>query len=183
MNRHQGNPRIQLVGKVDQILRVVEQRLDQHPEQPNQNGHLHNQRPQAAYRADAAFPVQLHRFLRYALPVAGVPFLDLPHPRLQPGHRPHLPHLPHRQRDGYHPHQHRERNDGYPHLRQAQHIQHQQGVEHRPDDDLVPEEDEYGEKFHLESSCVLADGLTRRTVAGAAPVLPGVIAPFNAQPG
>ena len=149
MYRHEGNPAVELVRKIDQIFRVVKQRLDQHAEQPDEDGHLHNQRPQAADGAHAAFPVQLHSFLGNALPVAGVAFLDGAHAGLQAGHRPHLPQLPHRQRHRRHPHQRRKSDDGNAHLRKAEHIQHHQRVEHRPDDDLVPENDEYAEKFHL----------------------------------
>ena len=146
--RHEGDPRVQLVRKIHQVFRVVEQRLYQHPEQPDENRHLHDERPQAAYRVHAALPVQPHRFLRYALPVPGVPFLYLAHLGLQPGHRPHLPQLAHRQRYRHHPHQHGEGDDGQAHLRKAQHVQHQQGVEHGANDDLSPEVLENYEKFH-----------------------------------
>ena len=148
MNRHERNPRVQLVGKVYQIFRVVEQRQDQHPEQPDENGHLHYQRPQASYRVDSALPVQRHRLLGNTLSVSGVALLYLPYLGLQTRHRPHLPQLPHRQRDGSHSDQHGESDDGHAHLRKAQHIQHQQSVEHGPDDDFVPDQNEYGEKFH-----------------------------------
>ena len=148
MNWHEGNPRIQLVGQVDQVLRVVEQGLNQHPEKADENRHLHNERAEAADGINAAFPVQLHRFLGYALPVAGIAFLDLPHPGLKAGHGAHLAQLPHRQRNRHHAHQHGEKDDGQSHLGEAQDVQHQEGVEHRPDDDLSPEVTEYGKNLH-----------------------------------
>ncbi len=148
MNRHESKPRVQLVRKVHQVFRIVEQRQNQHSEQADEYGHLHDQRPQAADGVDSALPIQRHGFLGDALPVAGVALLYLPHPGLQARHRAHLPQLPHRQRDGYHSDQHGKGDDGQAHLRKAQHVQHQQGVEHGPDDDFVPEQNEYGEKFH-----------------------------------
>ena len=75
-----------LVGKIHQVFRVVEQRLYQHPEQADENRHLHDERAQAADRVHAALAVQAHGFLRHALPVAGVAFLDFPNFGLQPGH-------------------------------------------------------------------------------------------------
>ena len=149
MDRDKVDPRVQLVGKVDQVFRVVEQREDQHPEQADQDGHLDDQRAQAANGVDAALAVQPHGLLGNPLAVALVALLDFADPRLHGGHRAHLPQLLDGQRDGHHPHQHGERDDGDAHLGKAQHVQHQQGVEHRPDDHLVPDEDEYGEKFHL----------------------------------
>ena len=144
MDRNERDPRVQFVRKIDQVLRVVEQRLYQHPEETDQDRHLDYQRTEASYRVDSAFPIQAHRFLGYALPVSGVPFLDIPDLWLQPGHGSHLAQLPDGQRDRDHPHQYGEDYDGQPHLGKGQDIQHQQGVEHRPDDDLSPEVAEYG---------------------------------------
>ena len=149
MNRDKVDPRVQLVGKVDQVFRVVEQGEDQHPEQADEDGHLNNQRAQAANGVDTALAVQPHGLLGDPLAVALVPLLDFPDSRLHGSHRAHLPQLLDGQGNGHHAHQHGERDDGDAHLVEAQHVQHQQGVEHRPDDHLVPEEDEYGEKFHL----------------------------------
>ena len=149
MDRHEVDPRVQLVGKIDQVFRVVEQGEDQHPKQANQNGHLDDQRAEAADGVDAALAVQSHRLLRDPLAVALVALLDFPDPRLHSGHRPHLPQLLDGKRDGHHPHQDGENDDGDAHLCEAEHIQHQQGVQHGPNDHLVPDEDEYGEKFHL----------------------------------
>ena len=149
MDRHEVDPRVQLVGKVDQVFRVVEQSEDQHPEQADKDGHLDDQWAQAANGVDAALAVKPHGLLGDPLAVALVALLDFPDSRLHGSHRPHLPQLLDGQRDGHHAHQHGERDDGDAHLGEAQDVQHQQGVEHRPDDHLVPDEDEYGEKFHL----------------------------------
>ena len=148
MDGYECYPPVQLVREIDQVFRIVEQRLDQHPEETDQDGHLDDQRSKAAYRVYPAFAVQPHRFLGYALPVASISLLNLPYLWLQPGHGPHLAQLTHRQRDGDHPHQHREEYDRQPHLRKAQDIQHQKGVEHGADDDLSPEITEYGENLH-----------------------------------
>ena len=149
MNRHKGDPRVQLVGKVHQVFRVVEQGEDEDPEQADQDRHLNDQRPQAADGVDTALAVQPHGFLGDPLAVALVPLLDLADPGLHRRHRAHLSQLAHGQRNGQHAHQRGEHDDGDAHLGEAQHIQHQQGVEHGPDDHLIPDEDEYGEKFHL----------------------------------
>ena len=149
MDRHEVDPGVQLVGKIDQVFRVVEQGEDEHPEQADQDGHLDDQRAQAADGVHAAFAVQSHRLLGYPLAVPLVALLDFPDPGLQAGHCPHLPQLSDGQGYGHHPHQHGENDDGDAHLCQAEHIQHQQGVQHGPNDHLIPDEDEYGEKFHL----------------------------------
>ena len=73
------------------------QRLDEHPEQPKQDGHLDYQRPQAANGVYARFPIQAHGFLGNPLAVSPVPVLYFPHPGLQVGHCPHLPELLDRQ--------------------------------------------------------------------------------------
>ena len=149
MDRHEGDPRVQLVGKIDQVFRVVEQGENEDPEQADQDGHLNDQRAQAADGVHAALAVQPHGFLGDPLAVALVALLDLADPGLHPGHGAHLPQLAHGQGNGHHAHQRGEHDDGDAHLGEAQHIQHQQGVEHGPDDHLIPDEDEYGEKFHL----------------------------------
>lgn len=148
MDRHKAYPRIQFVRKVDQILRIVEQRLDQHSEQPNEDRHLHYQRAQASDRVDAAFPIQAHRFLGHALPVSRVPLLDFPDFGLQPGHGAHLAQLTHCQGDCDDPHQHGKQDDCQSHLGEAEDVQHQQNVEHWPNDDLSPEVTEYGKNLH-----------------------------------
>ena len=148
MDGYEGDPRIQLVREPHQVFGIVEQRQDQDAEQADQDGHLDDQRPQAPDRVDPAFPIKPHGFLGRALPVAGITFLDLAHPGLQRGHGAHLAQLTHCQRDGDHPNQHCEDDDSHAHLREADHVQHQQGVEHGPNDDLVPQQNEYGEKFH-----------------------------------
>ena len=161
MNRHEGKPRVQLVGKVHQVFRVVEQGQNEHPEEADEDGHLHDERAEAADGVDPALPVQGHGLLGDALAVAGVAFLYLAHLGLEAGHRAHLAQLPHGERDGQHSHQHGESDDGQAHLRKAEHVQHQQGVEHGPDDDFVPEQNEYGEKFHWYELVSLPGG--RRT--------------------
>ena len=148
MDGYEGDPRIQLVRQSHQVFGIVEQGQDEDAEQADQDGHLDNQRPQAPDGVDAAFPIKPHGFLGRALPVAGVTLLDLAHPGLQRGHGAHLAQLAHRQRDGDHPNQHCEDDDSHSHLREADHVQHQQGVEHGPNDDLVPQQNEYGEEFH-----------------------------------
>ena len=100
VNRDESYPGIQLPGKFYQMLRVVEQGISQDPEQTDQNGHLNNQRPQAAHRAYPRLPVEAHSFLRDAGPVAAVPLLDFPHPGLQFAHPPHLANLLQGQRQG-----------------------------------------------------------------------------------
>lgn len=149
MDRHEGDPWIQFIRKVDQVLRVVEQRQDENPEQANEDGHLNDQRPQATDRVDSALAVEPHGFLRDSLTVAFVPLLNFANPWLHRRHGSHLPQLTYGQRYGHHAYDHGERDDGEAHLREAQHVQHQQGVQHGPDDHLIPDEDEYGEKFHL----------------------------------
>ena len=74
-------------------MRLGEHGLNQHPEQPNQDGHLDDQWPETADGVDPGLPVQAHGFLRRTGPVAAVPRLNLPHLGLQGAHYPHLPDL------------------------------------------------------------------------------------------
>ncbi len=149
MDRHKVDPRVQFVGKIYQVFRVVEQGKNQDAEQADQDRHLDDQWAQTADGIDAALAIQPHGLLGDSLTVTLVALLDLADPGLHPGHCAHLPQLTHGQGYGRYTHQRRERDDGDTHLGEAQHIQHQQGVEHGPNDHLVPDEDEYGEKFHL----------------------------------
>ena len=124
MDRHEIDPRVELIGKIDQVFRVVEQGQDEHPEQSDQDGHLDDQRAQAADGVHAALAVQPHGFLRNSLAVPFVALLDLANPGLHRRHRAHLPQLLDGQRYGHHAHEHGERDNGDAHLGEAQHIQH-----------------------------------------------------------
>ncbi len=151
MNRDESNPGIQLLGEVNQVFRLGEQGLNQDPEEPDEDGQLHHQRAEAANRANAGLPVELHGFLGNARPVATVTFLDLPHSGLQFAHPPHLANLLQGQGKGYQPHQDGEGDDGQPHVVEADHVQHHQGVEHRANDYFVPEYEEKVKKFQRDS--------------------------------
>ncbi len=139
MNRHEGYPGIQLFRESGQILRLGEEGLNQHPEEAYQDGQLNYQWPQATHRADAGFPVQAHGFLGDPGPVAAVPLLDFPHPGLKGAHPPHLVNLLQREGKGNQPYQNSEGDDCQAHITEAEHIQHQQGVEHGPDDYFIPD--------------------------------------------
>ncbi len=153
MDRGEGDPGIQLVRKLHQVFRVVEQGKDQDPEQTDQDGHLHYQRAQTTDWVHPAFAVEPHGLLGDSLTVALVTLLDFADPGLHARHGAHLPQLTHSQGYGRHAYQRGEHDDGNAHLGEAEHIQHQQGVEHGPNDHLVPNEaehvKEWGEEFHL----------------------------------
>ena len=153
MNGHERNPRVQLARQINQVFRVVEQRLYQHAEQPDQYGHLYDQRPQTTDGAHPGFPIQPHGLLGNPRPIAGVTLLYLPNPRLQPRHRPHLPQLSHRERDRQDAHYHRKHDDGNSHLGKAHNVQHHEGIEHWANDYFVPKQSEYGQKFHYYLLC------------------------------
>ncbi len=134
------NPGVELLGKTHQFVGVGEQGLHQHPEQPQQNWHLNNHRPQAADGAYAGILVSLHGFLGNAGPVPGVARLDLTDPGLETAHGPHLFDLPNRKREGNYPYQDGKQQDGDAHVAETDHVQHDQRVEHRPDYELGPDE-------------------------------------------
>ncbi len=139
MDVDQGNPAIQLVGKANKVVGLGEHRLDQHPEQPDEDGHLHHQRPETADGVDAGLPVHAHGLLGHPCPVVAVTLLDFLHPWLKVAHGPHLAKLLQGQGQGDHPDQDGEQDDGDAHLAETDNVQHHQGVEHRPDDCLVPD--------------------------------------------
>ncbi len=140
---HEGYPRVHLFGQPNQVIRVGEQGLDENPKQPDENGHLDNQRSQASQGADAGLLVHLHGFLGHPGPVAGVTLLHFLHLGLKHAHRPHLANLLQGKGHGEQPDQHRKHDDGDAHVVETKHVQHQHGVEHGPDDDFVPKGKDY----------------------------------------
>ena len=162
-------PAIQLVGKPHKVVGLGEHCLDQHPEQPDQDGHLHNQRAQAADGVDTSFPVHAHGFLRHSRPVVAVALLEFLHPRLESTHGPHLADLLECQRESNYTDQGGEQDDGDAHLAETDDVQHHQRVEHRPDDCFVPD---YREGFQK----VLLPGRFALDVA-----VPRVQAPMSAD--
>jgi len=151
VNWDESNPGVQLFGQVNQVFRLGEQGLNQDPEETDKDGKLHYQRAEAANRAYAGFAVELHGFLGNAGPVAAVTFLDLAHAGLQFAHAPHLANLLQGQGKGYQPHQDGEGDNGQPHVVEADHVQHHQGVEHGANDYFVPEYEEKIKKFQRDS--------------------------------
>ena len=87
------DPGIKLLRKVNQVFRLGEQGLNQHPEETDKDGKLHHKGAQAANGAYPGFPVKLHGFLGNPRPVAAVAFLYLPHAGLKFAHSPHLANL------------------------------------------------------------------------------------------
>ena len=77
--------------------------------------------------------------------------LNLLHSRLQFAHAAHLANLLQGQRQGYQPHQNGECNNRYPHVVEAEHVEHHQGVQHGADNDFVPKEEKEIQKFQRDS--------------------------------
>ena len=105
MDGDKGYPGVEHRRKLDHFVRRSEQRPHEDLEQANQDGHLDNERAEAADGTDAGLPVETHRFLGNAGPVAAVAFLNFPHPGLQFAHPPHLANLLQGQGQSYQPHQ------------------------------------------------------------------------------
>ena len=105
MDGYKGDPGVELVRQIDQMLRGGVKGLHQDAEQPDEDGHLHNQGAEAADGTDAGLPVEAHGFLGNAGAVAAVAFLNFPHSGLQFAHPPHLADLLEGQGQGYQPHQ------------------------------------------------------------------------------
>jgi hypothetical protein len=143
VNRYEGYPGVELVGQAHQVVRVGVEGLDEDSEEADEDGELDYEGSQASQGGDPGLPVHLHGLLRDTGSVAAVTLLNLPHFGLEQGHGPHLADLLQGQGQGYHPYQHRERNDGDAHVVKEDDVQHHQGVEHGPDYDLIPEEDDY----------------------------------------
>ena len=85
------------------MVRSRVHRLDQHPEQAEQDRHLDDQGPQASHGVDARLAVEAHGFLGNALPIPAVTVLYLAHLWLQVHHGPHLPQLLDGQRESEKP--------------------------------------------------------------------------------
>ena len=105
MDGDKGYPGVEFLRQADQVLGLGEQCLHEDAEQANQDGHLDNERAEAADGTDTGLPVEAHCFLRNAGPVAAVAFLNFPHPGLQFAHPPHLANLLQSQGQSYQPHQ------------------------------------------------------------------------------
>ncbi len=129
--------------------------MNQHTEQPNQDGHLNYQRPQAAYGVDPGLSIQAHGFLGSTGPVTAVPRLDVPHLGLQGAHDPHLPDLLQGKGHGDCPNKDSQQDDCDAHLVEANHIQYHQGIEHGPDDYFVPEDKDEFQSSTLEPAGVM----------------------------
>ena len=139
VDRKHGDPCVEFLSQRHQIVGARVQRLYQHPEQPEKDGHLDYQRAKAAYRADTGLPVHTHRFLGDPLPVTPVTILDFAHPGLEVHHRSHLAQLLDGQRQRHQPDNDREHNDGDAHVVEADGVQHHQQVQHGTYDDFSPE--------------------------------------------
>ena len=134
-------PGIKLVGQPYQVVGRIKQRLHQDAKQSEEDQHLGYHRTQATEGADAGLFVQLHRFLRDSGPIPAVPLLDFLNLGLHGGHAPHLPQLLEGKGKCSQPHHYGKNNYGKAHVVEENDVQHQQGVEHRPDDYLGPEGD------------------------------------------
>ena len=121
------------------MVRTGVHRLNQNPEEPEQDGHLDNQGAQTANRIDARLAVESHCFLGHPLPVSPVAFLNLSHPRLQVHHGPHLPQLLDGQRQCDQSNNDSENDDCHTHVVEADGVEHHQQVQHRANDYLSPE--------------------------------------------
>jgi hypothetical protein len=66
--------------------------------------------------------------------------LNLPHLGLQGSHSSHLADLLESKGQSNQPDQNSKGDDGDAHVVKEDYVQHQQGVEHRPDNHLIPEE-------------------------------------------
>ena len=106
--------------------------------QPYPDRELDEHGTETAERVHALLPVQLHRLLRGALPVALVAILNLLHLRLERAHRLYLAALLHRERHERQPNQQREGDDGYAEIEEQIGVQHHQPVYHGLDDQQVP---------------------------------------------
>jgi len=137
----EGHPGIKLAGQSYQVVGSIEQRLHQDAKQPEEDQHLGYHRTQAPEGADAGLLVELHRFLGYSGPIPLVPLLDLLNLGLHGGHAPHLPQLLEGKGERGQPNHYGKNNNGDAHVAEENHVQHQQGVEHRPDDYFGPEGD------------------------------------------
>ena len=125
-----GQPTVQITRQLDQVFRVIRDRLANRLEQADPYWELDKHRPQASQRVHAVFLVHLHRLLRDALTVVLVLFLDLLHQRLKSVHRFHLPGALDGQWDHHQPHQHRESNNRYAEITEKHPVQQQQAVDH-----------------------------------------------------
>ena len=104
---------------------------------------LNEHRPQASQWVDTLLPVELHGLLRDPLFVLGVAFLDLLQLGLEYRHGLQLPALLHRERHHDHANDEREYDDTYAEVLEKNAVQQHQAVDHRPDDDSVPDVDDY----------------------------------------
>ena len=141
MDWNESYPGIELLGQANQVFGLGEKGLDQYPEETYEYGKLNNQGAKAANWANSRLPIQLHGFLGDASPVAAVALLDFPHSRLKLTHPPHLANLLQGKGQCYQPYQDGEGDYGQPHIVEANHVQHHQGVEHGADYDFIPEEE------------------------------------------
>ena len=148
-------PRIQLLRKINEPLRVLGQRLDDRLVQPYPDRQLHDHRAQAPDRVHTLLLVQPHRLLGDLLRVLAVLLTDLLDLRLQPGHRPTRIDLLPRQRVHRNPHHDGEGDYAKSEVARQDPVQEDQRVEHRPEKQRIPYVDDYA---HAWSFAVLLRG-------------------------
>jgi len=116
--------------------------LDQHPEETDEDRHLDHEGAKTPDGADPGILVEFHGLLGYPGAVVLIALLNFLHLGLQGGHVAYLPDLFQGQRHRQQPHYEGEDDDGQAHLIPENDVQDQQGVDHGPDDYLIPEETE-----------------------------------------
>ena len=133
--------------EADQAFWSRGQRLQDALVQADPDGELDEHRAEAAQRVYAVFTVEPHRLLRLALPVIAVFGLNLLHLGLQRGHRFELAALLHRQRDHDRAYHQREDDNGQSEVAEEDAVQQQKAVDHRLDEDQVPDVNDYGQSL------------------------------------
>ena len=129
---------IDLLRQSHQLVRRAKQGLNQHPEQAEQDGHLHNHGPQAADRAYSGILVDPHGLLGHPGPVVLIALLRGLHFGLKSAHGPHLPDLFDGEGHRHEPDDDGQQDDGYAHLLASQNVKQHQQIQGWADYELGP---------------------------------------------
>lgn len=141
MDRDEGYPGIELLRQPDEVFGLGKEGLNKYSEKANEDWQLHNQGSKTSDGTYARLPVQLHSFLGDPGTVTAVALLDFAHSRLQFTHPPHLANLLEGKGQCYQPDQDGKGDDGQPHVVEAEHVEHHQGVQHGANYDFIPEKE------------------------------------------
>ena len=132
----EGQPAVELAGEAREVLRGEGQHAVDGPEEPDEDGHLYDERAETAHGVHAHLFVQFHDLLATKLRIALVLLVDFLDTRLKALQTPRLAQLPHDEWVGEAANDDGEGDDRHAKVRAQEYVQQEKAVRHRFGDDF-----------------------------------------------